>query len=107
MIHFSHAHIHQSKDKSGRDRGTAWSREAGLILQEAAASRPLPVLPNTISEGYLEVGGIRHERIPLPFKRKVEASLHLLFIDGAEMDITGKRPTIVMLGAPIYLENLS
>jgi hypothetical protein len=31
--------------------------------------RPLPMLPNTISEGFLEVGGIRHEVIPLPFAR--------------------------------------
>lgn len=107
MVHFSHAHIHKFKGKSGRDLGTSWTREAGLILREAAATGPLPTLPNTISEGYLEVGGIRHEDIPLPFKRKVDARLYLLFVDGGQVEIIGKRPTIVLLGTPIYLENYS
>ncbi len=107
MVHFSHAHIRKSKGKPGRDLGTSWSREAGLILREAAATGPLPTLPNTISEGYLEVGGIRHEDIPLPFKRKVDARLYLLFVDGGRVEIIGKRPTIVLLGTPIYLENYS
>ncbi len=107
MVHFSHAHIHKFKGKPGRDLGTSWSREAGLILREAAATGPLPTLPNTISEGYLEVGGIRHEDIPLPFKRKVDAKLYLLFVDGGQVEIIGKRPAIVLLGTPIYLENYS
>ena len=107
MIHFSHAHIHKSGGKSSHDLGSAWSREAGLILREAAATRPAPVLPNTIAEGYLEVGGIRHEGLPLPFKRKVDARLYLLFIDGSQAEIIGKRPTVVLLGAPIYLQNFS
>ena len=107
MVHFSHAHIRKSQGKSGRDLGTSWSREVGLILREATATGPMPALPNTISEGYIEVGGIRHEDIPLPFQRKVDARLLLIFIDGAQVEIIGKRPTIVLLGTPIYLENYS
>ena len=107
MIHFSHAYIHKSGGKPGRGLGTAWSREAGLILREATATGPLPTLPNSISEGYLEVGGIRHEGIPLPFKRKVDARLYLLFADGGQVEIIGKRPTVVLMGTPIYLEKFS
>lgn len=107
MIHFSHAYIHKSKGKPGRDPGTGWSQEAELVLWEAAASGPLPALPNTISEGFLEVGGIRQELIPLPFKRKVGARLYLLFVDGAQTEIIGKKPVIELLGTPIYLEDFS
>ena len=107
MIHFSHAYIHKSKGKPGRDSGTGWSQEAELVLREATVSGPLPPLPNMISEGFLEVGGIRHEFIPLPFKRKVGARLYLLFVDGAQAEIVGEKPILELLGTPIYLEDVS
>ena len=105
MIHFSHAYVHKSKGTPGRDPGTGWSQEAKLVLWGATASAPLPALPNTISEGFLEVGGIRHELIPLPFKRKIGAKLCLTFIDGVQTVIAGNRPLIELLGTPIYLED--
>ncbi|HEY0664041.1 MAG TPA: hypothetical protein VGD18_05475 [Thiobacillaceae bacterium] len=103
-IHFSQAYIHKSKGQPGRDPAMAWSQEAELILLDAVASGPLPPLPNTIAEGYLEVGGIMHALIPLPFKRKVEARLHLEFTDGSLIDIAGRRPRVELLGTPIFLE---
>ena len=78
-----------------------------MVLSEAAASAPLPPLPNTIADGFVEVGGIRHELIPLPFKRKVGARLYLAFVDGSQIEISGKRPVLELLGAPIYLEDFS
>ena len=105
-IYFSHAYIHKSTGTPGRDRGTGWSQEARLVLAEAVASGPLPVLPNTISEGFLEVGGIRHELIPLPFRRKVDAKLNLVFVDGFQIELMGKRPYIELLGTAIYLEDV-
>lgn len=104
-IYFSHAYIHKSKGTPGRDRGTGWSQEARLVLSEAETPGLLPLLPNTISEGFLEVGGIRHELIPLPFKRKVGAKLYLAFIDGVQIEIIGERPFIELLGTPIYLQD--
>src|SRR6476659_3507912 len=71
VIHFSHAYIHKSKGSPGKDTGPGWSQEAQLIMQGASSLAPSPRLPNTISEGYLEVGGIKHQLIPRPFKRKV------------------------------------
>jgi hypothetical protein len=105
-IYFSHAYIHKSTGTPGRDRGTGWSQEARLVLPGAIASGPLPVLPNTISEGFLEVGGIRHELIPLPFRRKVGARLNLVFVDGFQMELMGNKPYIELLGAAIYLEDV-
>ena len=106
-VHFSHAYIYKSKGKPGRDPSTGWSQEAELFLLAAAVSGPMPPLPNSISEGFLEVGGIRHELIPLPFKRKVSAKLYLLFVDGTEIAIVGEKPTIELSGTPIYLEDFS
>lgn len=104
-IYFSHAYIHKSKGTPGRDRGTGWSREARLVLSDVRAPERSPSLPNTISEGFLEVGGIRHEIILLPFKRKVGARLYLVFVDGPDLEIIGDRPFIELLGTPIYLED--
>jgi len=106
MIYFSHAYIHKSPGAPGRDHGTGWSQEARLVLSHAAASGPLPALPNTISEGFLEVGGIRHELVPLPFRRRVHARLNLVFVDDFQMELTGERPYIELLGGAIYLENV-
>lgn len=107
-IYFSHAYIHKSKGKPGRDGGTGWSQEARLVLSGVEDQPFLQVsLPNTIAEGFLEVGGIRHEIIPLPFKRKVGARLHLSFVDGGVLTLVGSGPFIELLGPPIFLEDFS
>ncbi|HKJ08355.1 MAG TPA: hypothetical protein VKA76_04630 [Gammaproteobacteria bacterium] len=103
-VQFSHAYIHKSRGRAGRDPGTGWSRPAALLMDDATCSGPLPPVPNTVSEGYVEVGGIRHELLPLPFKRKVPARLALTFVDGTRLDVSGNRPVVELLGAPIYLE---
>ena len=104
-IHFSHAYIHKSTRTPGIDPGTGWSQEAQLILSEVADLESVPRTPNTISDGYLEVGGIKHELVPLPFKRKVGAILRITFVDGTDFEIAGAKPLIELLGAPIYLED--
>ena len=103
-VHFSHAYIHKSPGTPGKSTGTGWSQEAVLTLFDADAGR-LPPLPNTVSEGYLEVGGIRHELIPLPFKRKVAARLNLVFVDGAQLEIVGDKPVLELQGHAIFLED--
>lgn len=105
-IYFSHAYIHKSKGTPGRSGGTGWSQEARLIMSDVKDQQSLHLsLPSTIAEGYLEVGGIRHDIIPLPFKRKVGAKLYLSFSDGGELELVGSRPYIELLGAPIFLED--
>jgi len=107
VIHFSHAYIHKSKGTPGRKPGTGWSQEAELVMGDAMLADPLPPLPNTIAEGFLEVGGVKHELIPIPFKRKVAARLHLTFTDGTGIEIVGQKPILELLGKAIYLEDFS
>jgi len=106
-VHFSHAYIHKSSGAPGKSAGTGWSQEAVLTLFEVGALPELPPLPNTIAEGFLEVGGIRHELIPLPFKRKVGARLVLVFVDGAQIEIVGDMPVMELKGSAIFLEDFS
>lgn len=106
-IFFSHAYIHKSKGAPGTDRGTGWSQEAQLVIFGVGTLGRVPSLPNTISEGFLEIGGIRHEILQLPFKRKVGARLYLVFTDGTGIEIIGERPFIELGGAPIYLDEFS
>jgi len=106
IIHFSHAYIHKSAGTPGKDPGTGWSQEAQLVLASVSGSRVLPALPNTISDGYLEVGGIRHELIPLPFSRRGKAILSLVFVDGSQFEISGERPVVELSGTAKFLENV-
>jgi len=105
IIHFPHAYIHKSRGTPGKDPGTGWSQEVQLILASASYAGTLPTLPNTISEGYLEVGGIRHELVPLPFSRRGKATLALVFNDGTPFEVSGERPSIELIGAAKFLEN--
>jgi hypothetical protein len=103
-VFFSHACIHKSKGSPGRDPGKVWSQEAKLVLNDVTVFGALPALPNTICGGFLEVGGIKHERLPLPFTRKVSAFLSLEFIDDSIVAIAGHKPHLELLGRPTFLE---
>ncbi|HUR00299.1 MAG TPA: hypothetical protein VM166_12660 [Gemmatimonadaceae bacterium] len=104
-IHFSHAYIHKSKGTPGRDSGSGWSQEAVLIIAGAVSMAQLPPLPNTIADGYLEVGGIKHTLLPLPFTRKADVSLSLVFADGTSLALSGRGAAVELLGKAIYLED--
>jgi hypothetical protein len=104
-IHFSHAYLHKASGTPGKDPGTGWSQEVQLVLESATHSGAMPSLPNTISDGYLEVGGIRHELVPLPFSRRGAATLALVFTDGTLLEVSGERPVIELIGVAKFLEN--
>jgi hypothetical protein len=106
VIHFSHAYIHKSAGTPGKDPGTGWSQEAQLVLAAATDYGNLPPLPVAISDGYLEVGDIRHGLIPLPFSRRGKANLWLVLENGAEFQVTGERPVIELIGPAKFLENV-
>jgi hypothetical protein len=104
VVHFSVAYVHRSKGRPGRDPASVWVQEAELAFERAVLSSPLPALPNTIAEGFIDVGGIRHELIPLPFKRKGEAIFCATFADGAEFEIAGRAPVLELSGEPTLIE---
>lgn len=105
-IFFSHAYIHKSKGRSGRDEGEVLSQAAELVLYDITVFGSLPTLPNTVSEGYLEVGGVKHDSLPLPFKRKKSGILSLTFVDGSTVAIAGQKPHLELIGRPTFLDKL-
>ena len=104
-VHFSHAYIHKSKGTPGRDPGTGWSQEAVLIIVGSVGLARLPPLPNTIYDGCLEVGGIKHTLLPLPFTRRADVSLSLVFADRTILELSGRGAAVELLGQAIYLED--
>lgn len=104
-VALSHACIHKSKGKPGRNPGSSWSQEARLRMFNARLSGPLPDLPNTVVDGFMEIGGLQQEVLPLPFRRKVGARLWLRFADGTALEIVGEKPVVELLGEAIFLEN--
>jgi len=109
VVHFPHVYVHRSRGKSrgrpGRGHGSGWSQEAILTLRAPVSADNLPPLPDTVADGWLEVGGIRHEMIPLPFRRKVPGRLFLALDGGARVDITGHAPLLELVGAPKFLQD--
>lgn len=103
-IHFSYACIYKTQGLGRRDTGRGWSQEAVLLLQQAEAVEPLPPLPNIVMDGYLEVDGVRHELIPLPFERSSSAQLHLEFSDGTALEVRGVGPMIKLLGDKVFFK---
>lgn len=102
---FSHGYVHQSPGRPGSDPGTGWSQELAIVLHEARVASPPPVLPNQIAEGFLEFGNTRLDLIPLPFKRRGPAALHLTFSDGSTVEVEGAGTMVEILSAPIFLED--
>ncbi len=105
-VHLSHAYIHQSAKTPGKDPGTGWSQEARLVLFDAQVAKLPDTLPDAIADGRLEVGGIPHELIPLPFARRGRANLLLEFEAGGRLEVSGERPQVELLGKATFLETV-
>jgi hypothetical protein len=105
VIRFPFAYIRKSSGTPGRDPGTGWSQEVQPTLAGVSYLGALPPLPNTILEGHLEVGGIRHAFLPLPFRRRGRAAPALEFIDGTRFDVSGEHTFIERIGLATSLED--
>ena len=111
-IVFSHAYIHRSAGKPGRDPGTGWSQRAELIFERSAAVDLPGSWPCTISEGQLELNDIvRDNEIPIPLHHQgqVKLKLGLLEFNGAfkNLEITGTNAQLRLLGEAQYVEEFS
>ena len=101
-VHFPHALVHRARGRPGRSAGGLWSQQAGLTLSEARLLAPAPAA-GTVVEGYLEVGGVRHDILPLPFTRRTAARLYLRLLEGGELQVEGQCPLVELFGRPRFL----
>jgi hypothetical protein len=107
VLHFSVAYIYKARGLPGAAPGSEWSQEAKVILNNATVSSPLPPLPNTIADGFLEIRKIRYEMVPVPYSSTKSGRLYLRFVDNSEVEIIGEKPHIDLIGSPIFLEEIT
>ena len=69
VVEFAPAYLHKSQGTPGLDAGTGWVQNARLRLTGATISGDRPLLPETLSEGSLRVGGLKHDNLlPVPLR---------------------------------------
>jgi hypothetical protein len=102
-VRFSLAYIARSAQRR-RGGGGLWTQEAEMIFPGGAVGMPLPPLPNTIADGFVEVGGVQHDTIRLPFKCRGRGALWLKFVDASTLSVSGLAPGIELLGNAVRVE---
>lgn len=84
-----------------------WSQEVRVLMEHAQLEAPLPILPNTVIEGYLELDGERYDAIPLPLPQKLHGRIYLQFADESVLVLHGERPEIKLVGPKVFLSEQS
>jgi hypothetical protein len=78
-------------------------------MEHAQLEVPLPPLPNTVIEGYLELNGKHYESIPLPLPQpqKQNSRLYLQFADESVLALHGEHLEIRLVGEKLFLSDRS
>ena len=101
-LHFSYTCIYLEHNPD-----VAWSQEVIVLMKHAQLEVPLPILPNTVVEGYLELDGERYESIPLPLPQKRNGRLYLQFANESVLALHGENPEIRLVGEKVFLSDRS
>lgn len=101
-LHFSYTFIYLEHKPD-----VVWSQEVIMLMEHAQLELPLPALPNTVVEGYLELDGKYYESIPLPLPQKQNGQLYLQFADGSVLVLHGEHPEIRLAGEKVFLSDRS
>ena len=78
-----------------------------VLMDNALFEAPLPVLPNTVVEGYLMLDGERYDSIPLPLPEKLYGRIYLKFADESVLALQGEHLEIKLLGQKVFLSKRS
>lgn len=101
-LHFSYTCIYLEHKPD-----VVWSQEVIMVMEHAHLEVPLPVLPNTVVEGYLKLDGKQYESIPLPLPQKRYGQLYLQFADESTLVLHGEYPEIRLEGEKVFLSDRS
>ncbi|SDW26185.1 hypothetical protein [Nitrosomonas communis] len=107
-LHFSFTYIHLEHKPA-----VVWSQEVIMLMEHAQLEVPLPPLPNTAIEGYLELNGKQYESIPLPLPQpqtqpqKQNSRLYLQFADESVLALHGEHLEIRLVGEKLFLSDRS
>lgn len=101
-LRFSFAYIYLEQNAD-----VVWSQEVTVLMDNAQFEVPLPILPNTVVEGYLMLGNKHYDTIPLPLPEKLYGRIFLKFADESVLSLQGERLEIKLLGKKIFLSEQS
>jgi hypothetical protein len=105
VVEFSPAYVHKSQGRPGIDPGSGWSQNARLTLTGALVSADLPALPESVSDGDLNVAGRKHSNLlPVPLTASGPIELRLVFRSGHEVVISGDAIELKLMGEVRCLE---
>lgn len=101
-LHFSFAYIYLEHNAD-----VVWSQEVAVLMDNAQFETPLPILPNTVVEGYLVLGDERYDSIPLPLPEKLHGRIYLKFADESVLALQGEHLEIQLSGQKVFLSERS
>lgn len=105
LVEFAPAYVHKSEGRPGLDTGTGWVQNARMRLTDATISGNRPLLPETLSEGNLRVGGLKYDNLlPVTVQALGPVELRLGFATGQEMVISAEAIVLELTGEAQYVE---
>jgi hypothetical protein len=88
--------------------GKGWSQDADIIIQESTVEGIQMEFPATIADGTLRTDKERYYNILyLPLAERGPVSLELEFFSGKVSRIWGALAEVVLVSAPVFLEDVS
>jgi len=108
FVEFAPAYVHKSEGRPGIDTGTGWLQDARLTLTGASVSGNRPLLPESLWDGSLQVGGQKHNNVfPTPIPAVGPVVLNLVFASGHEVVVSGEAVELEWIGEATYVEEVA
>jgi hypothetical protein len=107
VVSFHPAYLHKSEGRPGSDSGSGWVQPAHFVIRNGNIQGALPDFEEDsyLSSGRVELGSEIHRNVvPLPLDYDGVVRVHLLFILGEEVNISGDGLKVLLLGEPRYVE---
>jgi hypothetical protein len=109
IIIFSHAYVHESEGRPGRDPGSGWYQRAELMIGEAPEIGLPRAWPCEVSRGAIRLDETELDNvIPIPLAHDGQVQLKLEVIDDngddRVIEVSGRRAQLTMLGEAYYVE---
>jgi hypothetical protein len=106
VVSVSPAYIHRSTGRPGVDAGSGWSQRATITIGGASPVSSTVLLPATISDGSLRIGGTLHRNV-IPASATFEGIIEFsIVLSTAEaFTIPGQRISIQLHDEPSFVES--
>jgi hypothetical protein len=88
--------------------GKGWSQDVDIVIGASTVDGVQPDYPATLDDGkMLTTLGPYHNLLELPLSAPGPMNLELEFFSGSVVRIIGRSVEVVLLGVPVFIENVS